>query len=186
MDEKILNVGCGTDTYGTHFVDMYPTREEVVKCNIDEEKLPFPNNTFDEVFSNNVLEHLRNIGFVVDEMKRVLKKGGKLVLITDNASYYLFHLWKPYSAHYYNYSQHGPEDKHFALFTTTHIENLMKSVKLKIKKMDLITWYDPNKTNPVMKYPIKRSKLAIPNRVVGKLPVVSHMAFPRILVIAEK
>lgn len=186
MKQRILNVGCGTETFGTDFVDMYPTRKEVIQCNVDEERLSFPNNIFDIVYSNNLLEHLRNVGFVLDEMVRVLKKGGKLVLITDNASYYLFHLWKPYSAHYSNYSEHGPEDKHFALFTTTHLENLMKSVNLKLVKMDLITWYDPNKANPVMKYPIKKSKLALPNRVVGKLPVVSHMAFPRILVVAKK
>lgn len=186
MRKKILNVGCGNDTYGTHFVDMYPSRKEVIKCNVDEEKLPFPDNYFDEVYSNNLLEHLQNVGFVLKEMVRVLKKREQLVIITDNASYYLYHIWKPYSAHYYNYKQHGSKDKHYALFTTTHLENFMKSLGLKIEKMDFITWYASDKENPVQKYPKRNSKLAIPNRIVGKLPVVSHMAFPRILLVAEK
>ena len=183
--KRILNLGCGYEHFGTDFVDLYSTRPEVIPLKIDEQKLPFPNNYFDEVYSRNVLEHVKNVGFVFSEIKRVLKPKGKLVLVTDNASYYLFHLWKPYSAHYFNYAAHGVEDKHFALFTTTHLENFLNSVNLKIEKIDLITWYDPNKENPVQKYPVK-SKLAIPNRIVGKLPVISHMAFPRILVIAKK
>jgi SAM-dependent methyltransferase len=184
--KRILNCGCGTETYGTDFVDLYPSRREVIKTNIDEEKLPFNNNTFDEVYSNNLLEHLQNVGKVIGEMVRVLKKDGKLVIVTDNASYYLFHLWKPYSAHYFNYNQHGPADKHYALFTSTHLENFMKLLNMKIIEMDFITYYNPNKENPILKYPQRNSRLAIPNRIVGKLPVVSHMAFPRILLVAKK
>jgi len=66
MRRRILNVGCGEDTYGTHFVDLYPTRKEVIKCNVDKEKLPFPNNYFDEIYSKNLLEHLRNPGFFLE------------------------------------------------------------------------------------------------------------------------
>jgi ubiquinone/menaquinone biosynthesis C-methylase UbiE len=58
---------------------------------LDEENLPFTDNYFDEIYSRNLLEHLKNVGFAVKEMVRVLKPGGKLILITDNASYYLFH-----------------------------------------------------------------------------------------------
>jgi SAM-dependent methyltransferase len=182
---KILNLGCGRDDFGTHFVDLYSSRPEVIQLKIDEQKLPFPDNYFDEVYSRNVLEHVKNVGFVLSEIKRVLKPKGKLVLITDNASYYLFHMWKPYSAHYYNYDAYGVEDKHFSLFTTKHIENFMKAFDFKIEKIDLITWYDPTRKNPIQKYP-QNSKLSIPNRIVGNLPVISHMAFPRILVVAEK
>jgi hypothetical protein len=31
MGRKILNVGCGEETYGTHFVDFYPSRKDVIK-----------------------------------------------------------------------------------------------------------------------------------------------------------
>lgn len=89
--KRILNVGCGRETYGTHFVDLYPTRPEVKEVNIDNEKPPFPANYFNdnEVYSKNLLEHLTNPGFVLKEIVRVLKKGGKLILITDNASYWV-------------------------------------------------------------------------------------------------
>ena len=41
------------------------------KCDVDTEKLPFPDNYFDEVYSKNLLEHLRNPGFALKEMIRV-------------------------------------------------------------------------------------------------------------------
>jgi len=186
MKKKILNIGCGTETYGTHFVDLYPSRPEVMKCNVDEEKLPFPNNYFDEVYSRNLLEHLKNPGFAIKEMKRVLKKGGKLILITDNASYYLFHLFKSYSAHYCNYAKHGKEDKHYMLFTINHLKNFLKSLDLKLIKIHFLTQYNPKRKNPIIKFPGWNSKLAIPNRILGRMPFISHMAFPRILIIAKK
>jgi SAM-dependent methyltransferase len=186
MRVKILNLGCGDETYGTHFVDRYPSRPKVIKCNIDEEKLPFPDNFFDEVYSRNLLEHAKNVGFVLKEMVRVTKKGGTLIIVTDNASYYLFHLNKSYSAHYFNYRQHGAEDKHYALFTTKHLENFFEGLGLKLIKLSFLTWYEPKNENPIIKYPEWGSKLAIPNRILGRIPFMSHMAFPRILAIAKK
>ncbi len=46
---RILNLGCGKDTYGTDFVDIYLSRKEVIRCNIDKESLPYGDGTFDEV-----------------------------------------------------------------------------------------------------------------------------------------
>lgn len=185
MKRKILNVGCGKETYGTHFIDLYPMRADVIKCDLNKEKIPFPNNYFDEVYSRNLLEHLKNPGFVIKEMVRVLKRKGKLFLVTDNASYYLFHVFKSYSAHYYNYRKYGREDRHYMIFTTKHLENLLKSVKLKIIKICLITQFEPEK-KLIIKYPGWNSKLAIINRILGRIPLISHIAFPRIFVIARK
>ena len=69
--KKILNVGCGNHTYGTHFIDLYPQRKEVIKCNVEEEKFPFPDEFFDEVHSENIFEHLKNPNIVLNKMARV-------------------------------------------------------------------------------------------------------------------
>lgn len=50
----------------------------------DLEELPFKTQEFDLVFSAFVLEHLTNPAKVLDEALRVLKKGGKIVLIAPN------------------------------------------------------------------------------------------------------
>jgi len=132
METNILNVGCGADTYGTHFVDLYPNRPEVRKCKIDQEKLPFPDQYFDEVYSRNLFEHLTNPGFVVKEMTRVLKKDGKLVIITDNASYIGFHLSMFGSnMHSGGYRGMGNKDRHYALYTLEHLKNFLENVNMK-------------------------------------------------------
>jgi ubiquinone/menaquinone biosynthesis C-methylase UbiE len=77
--KKILNVGCGKETYGTHFIDFYPSRQNVLKCNVDEEKFPFPDNYFDEVYAKFIFEHLRNPMNFLSESYRVLKKKVKLL-----------------------------------------------------------------------------------------------------------
>jgi SAM-dependent methyltransferase len=92
VKKRILNVGCGKDNYGTCFIDKHPTRAGVIKCDLDVDKIPFPDGYFDIVYAKNVFEYLLNLGFAMREMYRVLKKGGKLILITDNANYWKWSL----------------------------------------------------------------------------------------------
>lgn len=100
---KILEVGCG----GGHFTNMikkyYPScevygidldnnhikfaKKESKKQNIevnyqvdDIKELPFNDETFDLIFSHTVVEHLPFDDFI-KEQKRVLKTGGKLVIM---------------------------------------------------------------------------------------------------------
>lgn len=121
---KILNVGCGDDTYGTDFIDLYPARSEVKKCDIDKNKFPFKNSTFDEIYAKNVLEHLTNISHFFGEARRLLRKNGKLVVITDNAGYWNFHMsFSKLHQLPLGVAGHGLEDKHFALFTQQHLKN---------------------------------------------------------------
>jgi SAM-dependent methyltransferase len=150
--KRILNIGCGTETYGTHFIDKYPSRKEVIKCDIDSEKLPFPNNTFDEVYSKNLLEHLRNPNTAIGKMVRVLKKGGRLIIITDNAGYLFHHLdLSGISSERASHQESeglikmGKEDKHFSLFTPLHLihhfkEFGVKNIKVRYKFNRSYTW----------------------------------------------
>jgi len=145
MKKRILNVGCGKETYGTDFIDIYPSRKEVVMCDFQKGKFPFKDNTFDEVYGRSVFEHLQNPGRFVEECKRVLKKGGKLTIITDNAAYYRFHLRffkRDIGVHYERYengelnrTRSGPKDKHYLLFTTLHLRNLLLDSGFKIKEL---------------------------------------------------
>ena len=134
---RILNVGCGKDTYGTDFIDLYPSRKEVMKCDVDEEKLPYPDNTFDEVYSRCLLEHLKNSIHFLKEAYRVLKKNGQLVLITDNAGF-----WGLFGdVHHGGYERYSKEkDMHYALFTPNHIKNLLKNVGF--RKIEVSYWIE--------------------------------------------
>ncbi len=53
------------------------------------EELPFDDELFDAVFSNNVLEHLEHPGRVFSEVVRVLKPGGLFLTKTPNRRHYV-------------------------------------------------------------------------------------------------
>jgi SAM-dependent methyltransferase len=64
------------------------------------EALPFRSGSFDVVFSNSVLEHVRDPALVLREAVRVLRPGGRLhFIIPSYASFYESHygiFWLPY------------------------------------------------------------------------------------------
>jgi ubiquinone/menaquinone biosynthesis C-methylase UbiE len=70
-----------------------------VRGNLDD--LPFPNDYFDVVISRSVIEHLENPGKVFREFFRVLKPGGRTILVTPNKYDYvsLIAACTPYSVH---------------------------------------------------------------------------------------
>ncbi len=100
--KRILDVGCGLGTYveqfrrytkDVHGVDVDP--EKVAKAsetlpNIQvspAEHLPFPDQTFDVVFSNEVIEHVQDDRLAVAEAVRVTKDGGHVVIYAPNRLY---------------------------------------------------------------------------------------------------
>lgn len=100
---KVLDVGCvpplltgalrrmGYDVCG---VDISPERFQaalllldlvVQKCNIELEKLPFSDSSFDVILFNEIFEHLRiNPIFTLGEVFRIMKPGARLLLSTPN------------------------------------------------------------------------------------------------------
>ncbi len=138
--KRILNAGCGIDLeYGTDFIDLYPQNEKVKKCDLDKDRIPFDDNTFDEVYSKCVFEHLTNPSNFMKESHRVLKPGGKLNIITDNATYIGW--WT--TLHKYD-SSCGKEDMHYALFTSSHMENWAKKFDFEILEIKYSPFFDPN------------------------------------------
>jgi ubiquinone/menaquinone biosynthesis C-methylase UbiE len=92
--EKILEIGCNRgalvmkmqehslDAYG---VDINP---EAIKYGFtnnlfvaDATSLPFPDDSFDKVYSVHTIEHIPDIKKSLREMERILKPGGRIVLI---------------------------------------------------------------------------------------------------------
>lgn len=45
------------------------------------ENIPFPDNSFDFIFTHDVMEHVRSVEATMDELYRVLKPGGKLLCV---------------------------------------------------------------------------------------------------------
>ncbi len=102
--KKILDVGCGMGVWLNQF-SKFTDPENVYGSDIDQdlikeipadiapqtnlkvcpgEQLDFADNTFDIVFTNEVLEHVDDDRRVVEEIVRVLKPGGKFICFTPN------------------------------------------------------------------------------------------------------
>jgi SAM-dependent methyltransferase len=64
------------------------------KCTVmDANKpLPFPDQSFDLVWSSEVIEHLDSPQKIMTELKRILKPGGQIILTTPNSYFWLFKL----------------------------------------------------------------------------------------------
>jgi len=103
--ELILDVGCGNardiglfSMIGAISVGIdiskgmiKEAREKIGKENLDSEfllddatRIPFKNNIFDKVLCSETIEHIPNWEKTINEMQRVLKKGGLLVITTPN------------------------------------------------------------------------------------------------------
>jgi len=55
--------------------------------NFESDSIPEDSNTLDFITSNSVIEHLHDATNLLEESYRILKPGGKLILITPNFSY---------------------------------------------------------------------------------------------------
>jgi SAM-dependent methyltransferase len=64
--------------------DLFPLGESIQK--IDLERVPFPDETFDVVICNHVLEHVTTLTTALLEVHRVLKPGGRFICQTPFAS----------------------------------------------------------------------------------------------------
>ncbi|MBN2094117.1 MAG: methyltransferase domain-containing protein [Candidatus Zambryskibacteria bacterium] len=84
-DKRVLDIGSGGSGYDKFFpnriaVDIDPNRKPDIVA--DAKKLPFRDEEFEMILCTEVLEHIDEPKVAINEMKRVLKKGGKLILTT--------------------------------------------------------------------------------------------------------
>ena len=92
--DKILEIGCGRG-YTTKKVQQVAPQTFGIDLNekavqngvaknlqtMNAEALLFPDNTFDKIYSFHTVEHIPNIAKALGEMARVLKPGGRAMLV---------------------------------------------------------------------------------------------------------
>lgn len=121
---------------GTDRVDIIETPATTMVYDINE-GLPYESKIFDKVICRNVLEHIKDIGTLADEIYRVMKPGATLYLTTDNAAYIAFHALKShehnaflqnqYKSH--DYKHDYDTDRHYHLFVHSNLFYLFKKFR---------------------------------------------------------
>ena len=84
-DEKVLDIGSGGSSYEKFFpnrlcVDIDKERNPDIVA--DVHNLPFKDGEFETVLCTEALEHFKEPKKAIDEINRILKFGGKLILTT--------------------------------------------------------------------------------------------------------
>lgn len=131
---RILNLGCGESNIGTDRVDKHETSATTMVFDV-EQGLLYANNCFDEIFTQNLFEHLRNPGRFLEECFRVLKQGGKITLVTDNAECTRFY-W--FGTHTGRYEKKHEGDRHYSIFTHSHLRNHFEQVGFKVLSISYV------------------------------------------------
>jgi ubiquinone/menaquinone biosynthesis C-methylase UbiE len=112
-------------------------------------RLPFPSNSFDMVISRSVVEHLEDPPAVFGEFSRILRPGGKVVLITPNKYDYVsvFASITPYRMHRLLVSkifQVSEDDVFPTLYranTLSAIRKALESAAFVEKELDTVNHY---------------------------------------------
>ena len=128
-------------------LDLHACRREWVKgewvevrgCNVEEEDFPFPDESFDCVVCSEVIEHLlHSPHHMLDEIRRVLKKGGVLLLTTPNAVKLVVRLKVLLGkelCHYRNFYASLPSDRHIKEYTASEVKELLRDHGFRIEKL---------------------------------------------------
>lgn len=142
---KILDIGCGT---GETLSFLHKTFPKASLWGIDKSSmavklskgkghknitqatalnLPFKNNTFDLVLFLDVLEHIKDHTKALREAKRVLRKGGKIIITAPAAQ----SIW----------SKHDSMQKHQRRYSKKIAEDLATNLDLKILRLGYFNFF---------------------------------------------
>ena len=147
--KKILDVGSASGMMANEVSKIFPeakiTAVDVYKKAVDYGKshyphinfvvadahsLPFPDNAFDLIICYETIEHVINPLSVIKEAKRVVKKGGRIVLAMDSGSFLfraVWFIWEKTQGKVW-------QGAHLHPFRHTELEDVIKKSGLKIVK----------------------------------------------------
>ncbi len=149
---KVLDVGCGTgdrldvfrskgfETYGVETSDSANYAREHLNLDVSKGDLfsiSFPDRFFDIVTLYNVLEHTHNPTKVCNEIHRILKDDGFLVIQVPNKNSLQYHIFEKRWAAF-----DVPRDLYY--FGTEIVRSLFGKVGFTVAKIDhFMNWWHP-------------------------------------------
>ncbi len=145
---KLLDIGCGVgdflhtaETHGWDCIGVEPSEEAKIiakqrtKAQIIESKEleSIPNQTFDIITMWHVLEHVENLKWQVEQLERLIKPTGRIVIAIPN--------YKSYDGQYYKEKWAAYDvPRHLNHFDRTIITKIFKTKGLILTKTDKLKW----------------------------------------------
>lgn len=141
--QKILDLGAGQGWYSLYLqekgfqvtaVDQklgfhHPQISTLEKSL--EEKLPFPNEEFDMILAWDIIEHVKNETQLLQEMHRILKKGGIVLLSVPHAD-------DSRMAQSYLTYAHFKDKTHFREYLPQELEEKFSRLNMQVLRLDLV------------------------------------------------
>ncbi|MHB1907902.1 MAG: methyltransferase domain-containing protein [Nitrososphaerales archaeon] len=131
-----VNLGCPFFCKNWICVDLYPKTDNVIKQDVYNFLNTCETDSIGLIKSENLLEHLDDMGVFLRQCYRILAPGGKLIVKTDNALFLPFYF--PFSssalglgigAHSDNkYALRMNHSLHLHIFTKVHLRNLFQNI----------------------------------------------------------
>lgn len=140
-DKVIVELGCGINKKeGAIGIDHLPLEGVDYVANL-ENGLPFlPDNCVDEIYTRHVLEHVGNFQQLMKEIHRVLKPGGKKVIIVPHFS----------NPHFYSDFTHK---SFFGLYSFDYFSRPAHQLRRKVPSFYLDYYYKVTHRKLVFKSP---------------------------------
>ena len=150
--ERVLQVDCGpgwlpqlmmargADVVATDLSHLAVARAQargvaVRQFDIDGGPLPFADAEFDVVVSDSQLEHRFDVEHALDEMVRVLRPGGRLILLLPNVAHWRVRLTLLFGR--FPYADNTPTDPlHLRFFTLPDLRAMLDRRGLSIRATD--------------------------------------------------
>lgn len=126
--------------------------KKTYKVNLNKEKLPFKDNSFDTVIAGEVIEHVENPSFLLREINRVLEDKGKLIISTPHACYY----WEIIRNLFFSSIKSIDVGEHLSNWNILDFERLLRKNGFEVKKKygDVFTLPPPLRWKiPVQRFP---------------------------------
>lgn len=174
---RLLDVGCGIGTialelqkrgFDVYGIDLSSVAVEKAKkrgvnaavCDVDKDGIPFADGYFDVVWAGDVVEHVFDPVFLLQEMARVLKSDGRLLLTVPNnlniyARTHIFLTGKSPQSHVYRKLK---QCKHHTLFSFELLKYMLDEAQL-----------SPKLIGAIIKLPFAKRKRYVESKIAGTL-----------------
>lgn len=151
---NVLEIGCDCGATLLEIKNRYPLsnvfgselNEQAVKIashvanvivnNIEDENLPYNENTFDYIIFGDVLEHLHNPKKTIEYCRKLLKKDGRIIACIPNVMH--ISVMEQLLRGDFTYTEVGLLDKtHIHLFTYKEIVRMFIECEYEVEKMEM-------------------------------------------------